>query len=269
VSFDPHPLQVVRPEAAPRLLTTATEKIEILAQAPLDYLALVRFTPALAAYSPRQFVEELLLRRLGMRHFVIGYDHGFGRGRSGDVSVSTLQAIGVELGFGVTVVEPVHVADGPISSTRIRRALEQGDVRTAAASLGRPYSLTGTVVRGEGAGRRLGFPTANLKLDADDKLLPHEGIYAARAALRDRPGRGVLHLGPRPTFPGLPPSIELHLFDFEGDLYGTRLRIDLVDRIRDVARFSSARSLIAAMGRDCTAARAVLAADEEGPGSGE
>jgi len=132
VSFDPHPLRIVHPDAAPRLLSTSTEKIEILAQSPLDYLALFRFTPGLAAYSPRRFVEEMLLGRLGMRHFVIGYDHGFGRGRSGDVA--TLQAIGDDLGFEVTVVEPVHVPDGPISSTRIRRAHELGDVAAAAAS---------------------------------------------------------------------------------------------------------------------------------------
>jgi len=256
VTFDPHPLHIVRPEAAPRLLTTPAEKIEILAQTELDYLALFQFTPALAAYSPRQFVQEILLDKMRMRHFVIGYDHGFGQGRSGDVE--TLRTIGRELGFGVDVVPPVAGPDAPISSSRIRRALEQGDVAAAALSLGRPYSLAGTVVRGEGAGRRLGFPTANLQLDSPDKLLPHEGIYAVRAALRDRYGDGVLHLGPRPTFPGLGPSIELHLFDFHGDLYGSRLRIDLVARLRDVARFDSTRSLIQALERDCVAARAAL-----------
>jgi riboflavin kinase/FMN adenylyltransferase len=256
VTFDPHPLRIVRPEFAPRLLSTPAEKVEILAQAPLDYVALLRFTAALAAFTPRQFVEEILLARLGMRHLVIGYDHGFGRGRSGDVD--TLREIGSELHFGVDVVGPVESDSGAISSSRVRAALEAGEVRSAAESLGRPYSLSGTVVRGAGAGRRLGFPTANLQVDHADKLIPHEGIYAVRAALRERYADGVLHLGPRPTFPGLAPSIELHLFDFSGDLYGARVRVDFVDRIRDVARFDSARALIRAMERDCEAARLVL-----------
>lgn len=261
VTFDPHPLRIVRPDAAPKLLTTPAEKVEILAQTDLDYLALLRFTPALAACSPRHFVEEILLAKLAMRHFVIGHDHGFGQGRSGDVE--TLQAIGQELGFGVDVVAPVAGSDGPVSSSGIRQALEAGDVVRAALSLGRPYSIAGTVVRGEGAGRRLGFPTANLLVDSPEKLLPHEGIYAVRAALRDRYGAGVLHLGPRPTFPGLAPSIELHLFEFAGDLYGSRIRVDLISRIRGVARFDSARSLVEAMERDCEAARAAL--HEGGP----
>lgn len=256
VTFDPHPLRIVRPELAPRLLTTATEKIEILAQGSLAYVAVLHFTPALAAFSPDRFVEEILLGRLGMRHFVIGYDHGFGRGRTGDVE--SLAASGRRLGFGVSVVEPVPGPAGPVSSSAIRRALERGDVVAATAGLGRPYCLSGTVVRGAGAGRRLGFPTANLQLDSADKLVPHEGIYAVRAALNDRYGKGVLHLGPRPTFPGLPASIELHLFDFDGDLYGSRIRVDLVARIRDVARFDSARSLVSAMARDCEAARLAL-----------
>lgn len=256
VTFDPHPLRIVRPEFAPRLLSTPAEKVEILAQAPLDYVALLRFTPALARRTPREFVEEILIARLGMRHLVIGYDHGFGRGRSGDVE--TLRQIGAELGFGVDVVAPVEIESGAISSSRIRAALELGDVAAATAGLGRPYSISGSVVRGEGAGRRLGFPTANLQIDHADKLVPHEGIYAVRAALRDRYADGVLHLGPRPTFPGLPPSIELHLFDFAGDLYGSRLRVDFIARIRDIARFASTRALVSAMERDCEAAKAAL-----------
>jgi riboflavin kinase/FMN adenylyltransferase len=256
VTFDPHPLRIVRPEHAPRLLTTPSEKIEILAQSEVDYVALVQFTKELSAYSPRRFVDEILLERLGMRHLVIGYDHGFGRGRSGDVD--TLREIGLEVGFAVDVVAPVNAAEAPISSSRIRAALEAGEVSFAESALGRPYSLEGTVVRGEGAGRKLGFPTANLQLRHADKLVPHEGIYAVRAALRDRYLDGVLHLGPRPTFPGLPPSIELHLFDFEGDLYGRRIRVDFLDRIRDIAKFASVRDLVVAMEADCEAARSML-----------
>lgn len=258
VTFDPHPLRIVRPAAAPPLLSTPAEKIEILAQAEIDSVAMLRFTPELAAFSPRTFVERILVGRLGMQHLVIGYDHGFGRGRSGDVD--TLRAIGAELGFGVDVVPPVEDGSEPVSSSRIRQALESGDVAAAAAGLGRPYALTGTVVRGAGRGHRLGFATANLEVGSTDKLIPHEGIYAVRAALRDRFADGVLHLGPRPTFAGLPPSIELHLFDFDADIYGDRVRVDFSARIRDIARFDSVDSLVRAMEQDCAEARRVLAA---------
>jgi riboflavin kinase / FMN adenylyltransferase len=257
VTFDPHPLRIVRPEHAPPLLSTPAEKIEILAQSDIDRVAFLRFTPALAAFSPRTFVERILIGRFDMRHLVIGYDHGFGRGRSGDVD--TLRAIGAELGFGVDVVSPVHDDGDAVSSSRIRRLLQEGDVAAAARGLGRPYAVTGTVVRGEGKGRKLGFPTANLDVGSTDKLIPHEGIYAVRAALRDRIVDGVLHLGPRPTFAGLPPSVELHIFDFDGDLYGHRIRVDFVERIRDIAAFASVDALVRAMEADCEESRRLLA----------
>lgn len=257
VTFDPHPLRIVRPEAAPPLLSTPAEKMEILAQADIDRVAFLRFTKQLAAYTPEQFVEEILIGRFNMEHLVIGYDHGFGRGRSGDVD--TLKEIGARMGFGVDVVAPVDDGAEPVSSSRIRHALQEGDVAAAARGLGRPYSLTGTVVRGEGAGRKLGFPTANLDVGSSDKLIPHEGIYAVRAALRDRIVDGVLHLGPRPTFAGLPPSVELHIFDFDGDLYGHRVRVDFIERIRDIAAFASVDALVRAMEADCEEGRRLLA----------
>jgi riboflavin kinase/FMN adenylyltransferase len=257
VTFDPHPLRIVRPEAAPPLLVTPAEKIEILAQADLDRVAFLRFTAALAAYPPERFVKEILIGRFAMRHLVIGYDHGFGHGRAGDVE--TLKTIGTRTGFDVDVVAPVHDGGEPISSSRIRRALLAGDVAAAARGLGRPYAVTGTIVRGEGRGRRLGFPTANLDVGSTDKLIPNEGIYAVRAALHDRSADGVLHLGPRPSFAGLPPSVELHIFDFDGDLYGRRIRVDFIERIRDIARFDSVDALVRAMAADCEEGRRLLA----------
>ncbi|MGH7463780.1 MAG: riboflavin kinase, partial [Longimicrobiales bacterium] len=197
-----------------------------------------------------------LIGRLGMRHLVIGYDHGFGKGRKGDADA--LRHMAAELDFGIEVVEAVESEGGRVSSSAIRRLVERGDVHAGALALGRPYSLTGTVVRGEGQGRKLGFPTANLELGHADKLVPHEGIYAVRAALRDRVVDGVLHLGPRPTFAGLPPSIELHLFEFDGDLYGERVRVDFIERIRDIAHFESADALVHAMEADCQRARQSL-----------
>ncbi len=257
VTFDPHPLVIVRPDRAPPLLTTAAEKIEVLAESPIDYAALIRFDRVLADYSPRRFVEEILIARLHMRHLVIGYDHGFGKDRSGDAE--TLRLIGTELGFGVDVVPPVLGAERPISSTMIRRALEHGDVASATTGLGRPYSLRGTVVRGDGRGKKLGFATANIRPPDPHKLIPMSGIYAVRASLPGRTADGVLHVGPRPTFPGAEPTIELHVFDFDADLYGRDIAVAFVKRIRDIVRFDTVEALVVAMTADCVAARAALA----------
>ncbi len=256
VTFHPHPLRIVRPEAAPPLLTTPDEKKEILAESGVNYAVFLSFSRDLSNYSPRRFVEEILIGRLAMRHLVIGYDHGFGRGRSGDAD--TLLAIGRELDFRVDVVAPVDFGGAPISSSRIRALLKDGDVRGAADGLGRPYALRGVVVRGDGRGHTLGFPTANIRPDHEDKLLPLEGVYAVRAIVRARAYDGVLHLGPRPTFRGSPPSIELHLFDFDADIYGDTVRVDFCDRIRPIHPFATVPELIAAIREDCDAARVLL-----------
>lgn len=253
VTFDPHPLRIVRPDAAPPLLTTPVEKMEILAESGLTYAAFLRFDRALAAYEPRRFIEEILVGRFGLGYLVIGHDHGFGRGRSGDVE--TLREAGAELGFEVEVVAPVRIGETPVSSTGIRRAVAAGDVLGAADALGRPYSLRGTVVRGDGRGRQLGFPTANLELNDPYKLLPAEGIYVVRAVLREGTFDGVLHLGPRPTFVGASPTVELHLIDWDGNLYGRHVRVDFCARLRGVERFSGVAALVEAINADVRAAR--------------
>lgn len=258
-TFHPHPLRVVRPLDAPRLLTTPLEKKEVLAESGLDYAVFIPFTEVLRAYPPERFVEEILIGRLRMRHLVMGYDHGFGHGRSGDVE--TLQDIGSQLGFGIEVVEALEVNGraAAISSSRIRAALLDGRVQDAAAALGRPYSLRGPVVRGEGRGHSLGFPTANIHVGDPDKLLPREGVYAVSATVRGGPFEGVLHLGPRPMFEGSPPSIELHLFDFEDDLYGQEVRVEFRGWLREIHRFATVDALIEAIREDCDQARALLA----------
>lgn len=259
VTFRPHPLQVLRPENAPRLLTTSIEKKEILAQTGLDYAVLLPFTRALARYTPRRFVEEILVARMKVRELVIGYDHGFGRGRSGDAEA--LDAMGAELGFNVQVVPPILAGGGPVSSSRIRRALLAGDARAARTGLGRPYSLGGVVVRGDGRGRSLGFPTANLRVRDSRKLIPREGIYAVRARLPAGTRDGALHIGPRPTFPGSRATIEVHLLDYSGDLYGAELRLDLIERLREVRSFASPAELVSRMQDDVRRARRILADD--------
>lgn len=262
VTFHPHPLRIVRPEAAPPLLTLAAEKKEILAESGLEYAAFVPFTPALQRYPARRFVEEILLGRLDMRELVVGYDHGFGRDREG--GVDTMRALGEELGFDVDVVGAVPSGGEPVSSSRIRRALAAGDVVEAAEGLGRPYSLRGPVMHGMELGRKLGYPTANIQVGDPDKLLPLEGIYAVYGWVGGERIPGLLHLGPRPTFRGSPPSIELHLLDWQGDLYGRVVRVDFCARLREVRPFASAAALVEQMKRDEAHGRAVFAG-EAGP----
>lgn len=266
LTFHPHPLRIVRPEHAPPLLTTPEEKKEILAESGVDWAVFLSFTRALSRYEPRRFVEEILVGRLGVKELVIGYDHGFGRGRSGDAE--TLRTIGRDFGFSVDVVEPVSAEGDAISSSRIRRAIEEGEVRRAARGLGRPYSVRGLVVRGEGRGRKLGFPTANLHVSSSEKLVPPPGIYAVRGVLRRGTFPGALHVGPRPTFRGSLPTVELHLLDFEGDLYGEEVRVDFVERLRDVLPFDSVPALVEQMRADVEEAREVLEGSVTGSADG-
>ncbi|MDX1577773.1 MAG: bifunctional riboflavin kinase/FAD synthetase [Gemmatimonadota bacterium] len=253
LTFDRHPLRVLRPDEAPPLLTTPNEKKEVLAQFGLDYVAFVSFTRAFSRVTPEAFVERVLLRRLRARELVIGHDHGFGRGRSGDVDV--LERLGRAHGFEVDVVSGVEVAGRVVSSTRIRQALAKGHVEEAAACLGRPYSIRGSVIHGLGRGRTLGFPTANLSPPPPEKLLPAEGIYAVRASVTGDLLDGLLHLGARPTFAGSPPAIELYLLDFEADIYGEPVVVEFLTRLREVRPFGSAAELVAQMREDREVAR--------------
>ncbi len=261
VTFHPHPLKIVRPDHAPPLLTTPTEKKEILAETGLDYAVFLSFNHVLAEYSPRRFVKEILMDRLGVQELVIGYDHGFGKGRSGDVL--TLQDIGRDLRFTVDVVSPILAGSAPVSSSRIRKALLERDVEGARAGLGRPYCIRGMVVRGEGRGRSLGFPTANLWVPSNGKLIPPAGVYAVRAGLKRGLFGGALHIGPRPTFTGSPPTIELHLLGFEGDLYGEEIRVEFIRFLREVRPFASSTALVTQLKADVDAAGEALEA--EGP----
>lgn len=253
VTFDRHPLRIVRPEQAPQVLSTRAEKEQILAGYDVDMIHVLPFTRELSQYPPERFVREILIDEFGMHHLVIGYDHGFGKGRSGDVE--TLQQIGGELGFGVDVVPPYDVDGAHVSSSRIRALLQEGRIEEATHALGRPYSIRGRVVKGDGRGRELlAMPTANLTLDDPEKLLPLEGIYAVTVSELG----GVMHLGPRPTFEGAAPTIEVHLFDFDGDLYHQTITVEVRARIRGIEKFGRAEELAEAMQRDAIAAREIL-----------
>ena len=259
LTFDPHPLDVVNPSAAPPLLTLWDEKLEALAQTSIDYVAVVPFTAELAAYTAEQFVEQVLLEAFDMRELLIGHDHGFGRGRAGDVE--SLRMIGRRRGFPVEVVPAVLGSDGtPISSTAIRRALAHGDLARASDGLGRRYSFAGRVVSGEGRGRLLGFPTLNLELASRRKLLPPHGVYAVWVEGRDAAFGGMMNLGPRPTFGDATVALEVHLFDAAGDWYGRTVRVEFLSRLRDTMKFSGPAELVAQLHRDAENARAALTA---------
>jgi len=257
VTFEPHPLEVVNPEAAPHLLTTGPERREILALTALDYVVFLRFDRRLAAYSPEQFVREVLIGRCGMTELVIGHDHGFGRGRSGDVE--TLRRLGVSDGFQVDVVGVVGMDGHPVSSTAIRRAVAGGDLRTAARLLGRPYTLSGRVLPGQGRGRTLGIPTINVGEYSERKLLPPDGVYAAYVEWAGGRSPGMLNQGPRPTFGEVRRSVEVHLFGVDADLYGQWVRVEWVERLRDVQRFASVDELVQQLQRDRAMALDALA----------
>jgi riboflavin kinase / FMN adenylyltransferase len=258
VTFEPHPLEVVAPERAPPLLTPGDERLEMLAQMPLDYVLLLRFDRSLASVGPEEFVRRVLLGRCGMGELVIGHDHGFGRDRSGDVE--TLRSLGASLGFAVDVVSPVDVGGQPVSSSRIRRAVAAGELALAAHLLGRPYQVSGRVARGEQRGRRLGVPTINLEDLSPRKLLPPDGVYAVRVEWPGGSAAGMMNQGARPTFhQDGRRTLEAHLFDFDGDLYGARVRVEWVARLRDIRPFASPAELQAQLQHDRVRALAALA----------
>lgn len=256
VTFDPHPLEVVNPSAAPLLLTTTSEKLEAIAETGLDYAVVVPFTRSLASLDPAAFVERVLLDRYCVRELLIGHDHGFGRGRAGDIHM--LRDLGRRHGFAVEVVDAVAVDDVPVSSSAIRRAVSYGDLDTARKMLGRPYAFSGRVVRGNERGRLLGFPTLNIALTSARKLLPPAGVYAVLLQSERGTFGGMMNLGPRPTFDDLTLSLEVHLFDATGNWYDTKVRVEFVERLRDVVRFDSPEALMAQLRADERAARAAL-----------
>ncbi|HPF62520.1 MAG: bifunctional riboflavin kinase/FAD synthetase [Gemmatimonadetes bacterium] len=257
VTFEPHPLAVVNPAAAPPRLTTAAERLEVLATCELDRVVILRFDRAMAGLAPDAFVEEVLVGRCGMRELVIGHDHGFGRGRQGDVE--TLRVLGDRMGFAVDVVAPVAGGGGqPVSSTSIRRAIAGGDLATAARQLGRPYTVSGRVRHGEARGRTLGFPTLNLGIAAD-KLLPPDGVWVVRVETPAGRFGGMMNQGHRPTFDDGRRLLEIHLLDVEVALYDRMVRVEWLAPLRPIRRFDGADALRLQLEDDARRARAILA----------
>ncbi len=254
VTFAPHPLEVLRPAAAPRRLTTDGQKERLIAEAGIDHLLVVRFTPELAAVSAREFVRRFLHDALAVRAVFVGSRFGFGRRREG--SLDLLAALGSELGFSAQGVPELSDAEGPISSTRIRAAVAAGEVAAAAGLLGRPWAAIGKVVRGDERGRSLGWPTANVA--AESEILPANGVYVGEVlrAGETAPRPAVTNLGRRPTFhAGSAVVLESHLLDFEGDLYGEELEVRFLSHLRGERKFAGAEQLLEQIERDAAAAR--------------
>jgi riboflavin kinase/FMN adenylyltransferase len=261
VTFDRHPAAVVRPDSAPKQLTSLEQKLELLAECGIDRTLVVPFDEARADESAEEFVQEVLVDQLGARLVVVGEDFHFGHGRKGNVEL--LRHLGAEHGFEVVGVGLTGDGADAVSSTRIRALIAAGDVAAAALLLGRPHEVRGPVVRGDGrGGPELGFPTANLAVD-DDIALPADGIYAGYFTRADGSTHpSAISVGRRPTFyePGSAPVlVEAYLLDFDGDLYGEAARVSFLEHLRAEQRFETVEALIAQMKADVEATERVLA----------
>jgi riboflavin kinase/FMN adenylyltransferase len=256
ITFEPQPLEYFRPAEAPARLTRLREKLAAIADCGIDRVLLLEFGPQLAAQSAEAFVQELLLERLDVRHLYVGDDFRFGKGRGGDFAL--LQRAGAAHGFGVESLQSVIHLDERVSSTGIRQALAGGDLRRAAHWLGRPYAICGRVAHGDKRGRTIGFPTLNV--DLHRRVSPLRGVFAVQVAGLDTgPLPGVANIGNRPTVGGDPRFLlEVHLFDFDRQVYGKHVAVTFVERIRDEKKFDSFDQLRAQIQTDAARARDVL-----------
>jgi riboflavin kinase/FMN adenylyltransferase len=255
LTFHPHPIAVLRPDRAPALITSLRDRIGFMAASGLDVLVLQHFTRAFAALTAEAFVERFLVERLGAARVVVGHSESIGHERRGDAALLT--SLGERFGFGVEVVGPVRVDGHDVSSSAVRRAIAAGDVTLAAALLGRPHRLGGRVERGRQRGATIGFPTANVRVRTG--MWPPDGVYAVRARHGERWIDGVANIGTNPTFGTAPRTLEAHLFDFDADLYGERLAVAFIERLRGEVTFPSVEALVAQIARDAAEARRVLA----------
>ncbi len=258
ITFDPHPQSVVNPERAEKIsiLTTKEEKIALLASLEIDSVLVLQFDSALARRTADEFVDDVVCSQVGVSKFLIGHDHAFGSGRQGDVN--TLHRLGRDRGFVVEKVEAFLVNGHPIKSTLIRSLLRAGNVTSAAGLLGRPYSISGIVRSGDGRGKMLGFPTANLHVGDPMKTKPSNGVYSTKVQLGDMSYRSVTNIGHRPTFGDRPDiTIETHLLSFDDELRGKPITLEFLGRIRDEMKFDSEAALARQIRKDISEAQSM------------
>lgn len=255
VGFYPHPLAFLAPERCPPILTPLSKRVEILQQFGIDEIVMLSFDAQIASMSPESFVERVLLEKCRARHVVVGYACQFGKDRAGNAE--RLVKLSQGYPFDVSIVPPTEVDGASVHSTRIREALAQGDLERSSQLLGRPYSLIGNVVHGDGRGRQIGFPTANI--ETQNQVYPPNGVYAIRAKLEGRWLDGVLNIGRRPTFNGVNIQVEGHFFNFDEIIYGKPIEIFFVEKIRSERKFPNPEFLIQQIQRDIAAATEILA----------
>lgn len=254
LTWEPHPNAVLRPEQPLALLSSLEEKVELIAKLGPDLLVIAPFTAETRATSAEEYMRQLVAA-VPLRELWVGEDFAMGRGRAGDVP--SLMALGRDLGFAVGAMATLQINGGPVSASRVRELLRVGDLDGATALLGRPFGLRGSVVEGDKRGRQIGFPTANLSIDPQH-VLPADGVYACRVYLNGEGLPAVTNVGLRPTFGGLRRTVEAHLLDWSGDLYGRSMRVEFVRRLRSEQKFSGIDALIAQIQQDAAQARELL-----------
>ena len=255
MTFDPHPPRVVRPDKAPPLIMTTAQKLEALEEAGVQGAAIVRFTHELSQWDPETFVRSVLVEWLHVSEVWVGANFLFGHDRSGNFSM--LRSLGARYGFKAEKIDPVRYKDFVVSSTRVRRLVHEARVDEASALLGHPYFIDGMVVGGDQRGRTIGFPTANLC--SDNELVPPHGVYATTAIIDGIVRPSITNIGTRPTVDTSgKTTIETHIFDFDRDLYGTRMRLAFVERLRDERAFESIDALKSQIASDCARARVLF-----------
>ncbi len=235
LTFNPHPLEIVHPERAPLRLTTEHERLCLFENLGIKTVVRIPFSLDLSRKSPESFLEDNLIGSLHCKALIVGYDHGFGRERKGGVDF--LRKMAERFGFDLQIVPPFVVDNVTVSSTKIRKSLATGDVSLAAKMLGRPYEISGIVVTGQGRGRKLGFPTANVSVEDQKKLIPADGVYAVRILSEGKQYDGMLNIGFRPTFGGTLRTVEVHILNFSSYLLGKHVTIRFEQRIRDEKKF--------------------------------
>ncbi len=241
LTFFPHPRMVLQKDSDIKLINTIEERHQILNDLGLDYLIIKKFTHEFSRLSAEDFVKQILVDKLNAKKVIIGYDHRFGRNRNADIN--DLKKFGETYGFEVEEISAQDIDDVAVSSTKIRTALQAGDIAKANAYLGYPFMLTGMVTKGKGLGRQLNYPTANIQIPEDYKLIPKQGAYIVSSKIDNKTVFGMMNIGTNPTVNGSQQTIEVHFFDFDADIYGATIQVDLLQRIRDEQRFESVEAL--------------------------
>ena len=259
VTFDPHPREIITPgDPSIRLLTTLEERCELMTDIGVDLMVVIPFNRDFSLLSSEEFVEDVIFNYIGVKEFVIGYDHHFGRDREG--TIETVKEMGRNLGFNAHVVSKKEVGKTTVSSSKIRKLIsDDGQVEEAAQLLGRSYLLNGTVVHGNKRGKGLGFPTANIKPDHKQKVVPKVGVYAVKIRINGQIFNGMMNVGVRPTFSeGYERTLEVHIFDFTEEIYGKAIQVRFMKRIRDEIRFEGKEHLIQQLNKDKSVAKEIL-----------